>query len=292
MARAEQTGAQAGAHGVGDPLRVLTWNLWWRFGDWRSRQGAIRSVLAETRPDICGLQEVWAGPEQNAAELLARDLGMHWNWTASPAPGRWQQRLGEPGIGIGNAVLSRWPISARADLRLPSGSAPDEGRTVLHALIDSPAGPIPFFTTQLNSAPHQSALRCGQAAAIAAFVAGNSAGAGHPPVLTGDFNAEPDSDEMRLLGGHKTAPAVPGLVLVDAWRYVEPPSAGWTWDRRNPHVMASLEPSARIDYILVGPPSAGARGSVQAARLVGEQPVKGVWPSDHAGVLAELRAHS
>lgn len=277
---------------VGDPVRVLTWNLWWRFGDWRSRHKAILSVLSHARPDICGLQEVWASPVGNAAELLARELGMHWTWTASPAPGRWQEQLDEPSIGIGNAILSRWPIGAHAHLRLPTGSAGDEGRTVLHAIIDAPAGPVPFFTTQLNSAPQHSAVRCEQVVAIAGFVAGNTASKGHPPVVTGDFNAEPDSDEMRLLGGHKTAPSVPGLVLVDAWRYRDPPSAGWTWNRRNPHVMASREPSARIDYIWVGLPRAGTRGSVRAARLVGDYPVEGVWASDHAGVLAELDASS
>ena len=272
------------------PTRVLTWNLWWRFGNWRARLDAITAVLAEIQPDVCGLQEVWADPDDNAAGVLAREFGMHWTWTASPVPGRWQRRLGHggAGIGIGNAVLSRWPIIERADQRLPAGEDPDEGRTVLYAGIAAPAGTIPFFTTQLNSAPHQSALRCEQAVAVARFVAAHASG-DHPPVVTGDLNAEPDSDEVRLLGGHKTAPAVPGLVLVDAWRYVDPAAGGWTWDLRNPYVRATLEPSARIDYVLVGYPGAGGRGHVRGVRLVGDRPVGGVWPSDHAGVLAELQ---
>jgi endonuclease/exonuclease/phosphatase family metal-dependent hydrolase len=84
-------------------------------------------------------------------------------------------------------------------------------------------------------------VRCEQARAVAEFVAAHSGstygatgeGAGHgsgrgrrsgrgpahPPVLTGDFNAVPDSDEMRLLGGMRTAPAEPGQVLLDAWEY-------------------------------------------------------------------------
>ena len=40
-------------------------------------------------------------------------------------------------------------------------------------------------------------------------------------------------------GSHKTAPMVPGLVLVDAWQYADPMSPGWTWDRRNPLVAAT-----------------------------------------------------
>lgn len=111
----------------------------------------------------------------------------------------------------------------------------------------------------------------------------------HPPVLTGDLNAEPDSDAVRLLGGHKTAPLLPGLVLIDEWRYADSRDPGWTWNTRNPYVAATFEPSARIDYILVGAPGATGRGAVQHAELVGHQPVSGVWPSDHAGVLTCLQ---
>jgi len=107
-------------------------------------------------------------------------------------------------------------------------------------------------------------------------------------VLAGDLNAEPDSDEVRLLCGHKTAPVVPGHVLVDAWRWADPGDPGWTWDRRNPHVAATGEPSARIDHVLVGPPTSDGRGAVLGARLAGNAPVEGVWPSDHAAVVVDL----
>ena len=108
-------------------------------------------------------------------------------------------------------------------------------------------------------------------------------------MVTDDLNAEPDADEIRLLGGHKTAPVVPGLVLVDAWGYADPMTPGWTWDRRNPYVAATGEPSSRIDYVLVGLPTASGAGRVRSVRLIGDRPVDGVWPSDHAGVLAELQ---
>jgi endonuclease/exonuclease/phosphatase family metal-dependent hydrolase len=107
-------------------------------------------------------------------------------------------------------------------------------------------------------------------------------------VLTGDLNAEPDADEIRLLCGHKTAPVVPALVLVDAWRYADPAAPGDTWDRRNPHVRATYEPGARIDYVLVGVPGPRGIGHVVAARRTGDVPVAGVWPSDHAAVMVDL----
>jgi len=36
----------------------MTWNLWWRFGEWRRRYDGIIQVLRSSAPDIVGLQEV------------------------------------------------------------------------------------------------------------------------------------------------------------------------------------------------------------------------------------------
>jgi endonuclease/exonuclease/phosphatase family metal-dependent hydrolase len=273
------------------PVRVVTWNLWWRFGPWQRRREAIAAVLAEARPDLCGLQEVWASPSEHLAALLADQLGMHWTWIPSPAPERWQQRIGDPTIQFGNAILSRWPITEHASQSLPAGAVADDGRTVLFARVQTPTGPVPLFTTQLTSTIGHSVVRCQQVASLCRFVAAHTS-LGFPPVVTGDLNAEPDADEVRLLGGYKTAPVVPGLVLVDAWRYADPTAPGWTWDRRNPFVAATGEPSARIDYVLVGLPASSGAGQVRSVRLIGDQPVHGIWPSDHAGVLAELQPAS
>src|SRR5687768_3630431 len=52
-------------------LRVMTWNLWWRFGPFEERQPLIAATLARAEPDIVCLQEVW---EEQAASL-AEGLG-------------------------------------------------------------------------------------------------------------------------------------------------------------------------------------------------------------------------
>ncbi|MFH8368703.1 endonuclease/exonuclease/phosphatase family protein [Streptomyces sp. NPDC018031] len=272
-------------------LRVLTWNVWWLFGAWRERREAIAAVLREVRPDVIGLQEVWGRDGETLAGELAARLapgGWHWTWAASDAPDRWRRRIDEPPADVGNAVLSRWPIVGREVLRLPVAGGRDDGRLALHAMIDAPGARVPFFTAHLNSVPHESAVRCAQVTELAGFVAAHSSDTDFPPVVTGDFNARPESDELRLFGGHLTAPAVPGLVMVDAWAYADPGAPELTWDRANPHVAASLEPSARIDYIHVGLPGPGGAGSVRAVRRTGDAPVAGVWPSDHAAVVADL----
>jgi endonuclease/exonuclease/phosphatase family metal-dependent hydrolase len=286
VAGAGQSGT-GGACGVSRSLTVVTWNLWWRFGPWRERADAIRSVLVELRPDICGLQEVWADDERNFASELAAQLQMHWVWTRSPEPERWHRRLPGCSAEVGNAILAGWPIHEPADLALPPGSSGDRSRNALVCVVDSPAGRIPLATTQLTAAPWDSAARCEQVRTLVRCLARRER-EDYPWVVMGDMNAEPDSDEIRLLCGHKTAPAQPGFVLVDAWRYAEDGAESSTWDRANPHVRRTMEPSSRIDYIVVGPPHEGRRGHVRSVRRVGAEPVGGVWPSDHAGVLAEL----
>ncbi|MDN0194033.1 endonuclease/exonuclease/phosphatase family protein [Streptomyces sp. S.PNR 29] len=269
-------------------MRIVTWNLWWRFGPWAERQKAILAVLRDLRPDVVGLQEVWAADGENLAEWLAGELGLHCVWAASDAAELWQRRIGDPTVDIGNAVLSRWPVVEQDALRLPAPEELDDGRLALYARLDAPGHQVAFFTTHLTSAPHASAVRCRQVSALAEFVAGHRGGTDFPPVVTGDFNAWPDSDEIRLLGGYKTAPAVPRQVFIDAWEYADPSAPSVTWDTANPYVAAGREPSVRIDYIHVGPPGPAGLGHVRAVRRAGDGPVDGVWPSDHAAVVADL----
>ena len=108
-------------------------------------------------------------------------------------------------------------------------------------------------------------------------------------MVTGDLNAVPESDEVRLLEGFLTEPAVPDLLLVDAWRYADPADRGITWSRANPHAAKTGEPDARIDYVLVGTPRGAGSALITGARVAGDRPRDGVWPSDHAAVVVDLR---
>jgi endonuclease/exonuclease/phosphatase family metal-dependent hydrolase len=56
-------------------VRVASWNLWWRFGPWERRRDAIAAVLADARPDVIGLQEVWAGRVENQAAYSPSSWG-------------------------------------------------------------------------------------------------------------------------------------------------------------------------------------------------------------------------
>lgn len=260
-------------------LRIATWNVWHRFGPWEERQPAIAATLAELRPDVLCLQETWEeeGGTSQPAEL-GRPLGLHHHATAS--------RYAADGLSFGNAIVSRHPIRRHTSRPLPPHPDYEEWRTVLAVELDTPDGPLQVFTTHLNFLLDQSDVRSRQVAAVAALVAEWGHGRALPPVLTGDLNAEPSSDEVRALTG-RAAVAVPGVVFLDAFE-VAGEGPGATWDRRNPHTHDSYEPDRRIDYVLVGKPVEGGRGRVLACRRFGDTPVDGVWPSDHFGVVADL----
>ncbi|ONK10316.1 endonuclease/exonuclease/phosphatase family protein [Streptomyces sp. MP131-18] len=271
-------------------MRFLTWNVWWRFGSWERRKEAILAVLRAERPDVCGLQEVWDAEGTNLAGWLAGELGMHWAWGPGEVFPHWPDRPGGVRAGVGNAVLSRWPVIRSETRRLPVAGGPDEVRVALFALVDAPGARVPFFTTHLHSAPGGSAVRCAQARALAGFVAERSGEGSFPPVVTGDFNAAPDSAELRCFHDASAAGAEPGAELADVWR-AAPAGAAWaTWDPANPLVAGPAKVRARIDYIHTGPPDRGGGGAVLSARRAGDAPVAGVWPSDHAAVIAELAA--
>jgi endonuclease/exonuclease/phosphatase family metal-dependent hydrolase len=279
-------------------VRVVTWNLWWRFGPWRDRARAIEQALAACEPDLVLLQEVWAGPvdpdghDGHQGERLAAALGLaHTAWSPNRSPQRWRRRVGADGEGVdvGLAVLSRWPLRQVAEHPLDPGGVPDEGRTALAAVVEHPLGAWPVVTTHLTSHPAHSGPRVEQVRGVARVLADLTASAGRRTLaglVAGDFNAEPESDEMRLMSGLLTAPPVPGQVLVDAWRMSTDGDPGWTWRRENGY-LGPGNPDARIDHVLVG-----LRARVLGTGLVGDRPVdvdgEPVWPSDHAGVVVDL----
>lgn len=266
-------------------MRIVSWNLWWRHGPWQQRRRAIAATLATVEPDVCGLQEVWGSPQENLAAELAEQLGMHWCWAPLPIAPHRQAEHGAD-MQIGNAVLSRWPIVDQAQFPLPVAEG-EQPRVAVQARLDAPGGVLPFFTTHLTHRPDASAERVAQVRALTGFIAEHVEGCAYPPVVTGDLNSFPGSDELRLLEGILTAPPTPGLVLVDAWRYAEPGDPGHSWDMRNPYVAQAGLFSGRIDYVLTGLPRNG-RGRVRAVHLAGNEPVDEVWPSDHFAVVADL----
>jgi endonuclease/exonuclease/phosphatase family metal-dependent hydrolase len=260
-------------------LRVMTWNVWWRFGPWEARAPAIEAVVRAVDPDVLCLQEVWGLDDGTTfASQLAGALGHHHVFASV---GDWD------GIRYGNAVLSRWPIARTDHRRLPAPPEAEEHRTVLFAEVDGPRGPVQVFCTHLNWRFDHSHVRQEQVRAVCRFVDEHRPRA-FPPVLCGDLNADPASDEVRLLTGRAAVP-VPKLVFHDAWEVAGGADPGFTWSNDNPYASLDLEPERRIDYVLAGWPKARGAGHVVSCRVAGAEPVRGAVGSDHLAVVAELR---
>lgn len=264
-------------------IRVATWNLWWHFGPWESRQPAILETMRAVDADVWCLQEVFTAADgsDQAAELAAALGGYH------VAHGS-RFDLGVFPEGIGNAVVSRWPVTGSEVRELPAPDGLDELRCAVRADVDAPCGPLAVFSTHCNWHLDQSDVRQEQVRVLAEFVAEGREDRVFPAVVGGDFNAAPEADEIRMLTGLTTVP-VRGQVFVDAWA-ARGAGPGLTWDTRNPFAAAEHEPSRRIDYVLVGMPGPGGVGEVLAVDRFADGPVGGIWPSDHAGVVATLRA--
>jgi endonuclease/exonuclease/phosphatase family metal-dependent hydrolase len=265
---------------VSTSVRIATWNLWGRYGPWEARAPAIQQAIRAFDADIVALQEVWEDASGNQARELGYDHVVY-----SP-------NLERDGARSGNAVASRWPIARHETRVLPrtAGEARDdegEERLVVFAEIEGPRGPIQVYCTHLSWRDDHSAVRQRQVAEICAFVRENRPRS-FPAVLCGDLNADPHSDEVRMLTGH-AAVAVPGVVFRDAWTAAGHEDPGYTCANANPFIAPLLDRDRRIDFVLVGTPKLGGVGHVLDARVAGNLPIDGMWPSDHFAVVTELR---
>jgi endonuclease/exonuclease/phosphatase family metal-dependent hydrolase len=264
-----------------DTWRAVTFNIWNRQGPWAQRLPLIVRGLAALEPDVVGLQEVLGYPGlPSQADEIASALG--WNVHHVPA---WH--IGG-GLTFGNALLSPHPLLDAQTLSLPAPPELDT-RTVAFARVDLPHGPAPVFCTHLTFQQHLGHWRCQQVRALTDHVARLAPLDGPPPILLGDFNADPDSDEMRFLRG-LTPLAGESVYFADTWLATGRTEPGFTYDRANPYALRSREPSRRIDYVYVRGPGKHLCGEPISAALALNEPVDGVWPSDHFAVVADIHA--
>jgi endonuclease/exonuclease/phosphatase family metal-dependent hydrolase len=243
-------------------LSVMTLNLWGH-NKWRSRRWAVVDWINEIKPDLVALQEVVVrriGMRQ--ASWIAKRTGM----AATFCPTR-PIRGGQ----FGNAVLSRLPVQGSRCQALTDASSGNEPRAIVTVDVDAFGRRVSFSSTHLSWQFDEGWVREEQVRDIAGVV-----GAQPPEALTivcGDFNAEPDSAEVRFMTE---------LPLVDAFAAANPGKPGYTWSDTNPFAAAAHESTRRIDYIFVG------AGRVLTADVVCNEQRRSSWPTDHFGVAATV----
>jgi endonuclease/exonuclease/phosphatase family metal-dependent hydrolase len=259
-------------------MRVVTWNVWGRYGNWRERQAGIEETLAMAAPDVVCLVESWSGPDGSQPELVAGRLGFE----HSLFVGDWQQEDWVSGLGL----ISRWPVTVH-ERRALRGEEGDGAGDALFAFVEGDRGPIQLFAVTLDYPLGASRARQAQVRELAGFIQEVSRRR-HPIIVCGDFNAGPDADELRMLTG-RSAAAAPGLVFYDAWEIAGDGTPGYTWSNRNPLAAVAMFPDRRFDYVLSAWPRPGAVGHPTHCQRLGVLPADQPQLSDHYGVVADLR---
>jgi endonuclease/exonuclease/phosphatase family metal-dependent hydrolase len=264
---------------VTSTVRVATWNVWGRYGrDWQARQDALEDALAEASPDVICLVESWRAGEATQPGRIAGRLSLPYHRFV----GDWKQEDWVSGIGL----VCRWPMSEPARRQLRSEAGAGEGVAV-HVTVAGDRGPIQVFGVTLDYPLHASAIRQGQVRHLVQFIE-EVAAARDPVIVCGDFNAGPDSDEIRMLTG-RSAAASPGMVFYDSWELGGDGSAGYTWSNRNPLAAIGLYPDRRFDYVFSAWPRRGGVGHPVHCALLGVRPPSETQISDHYGLVADLR---
>jgi endonuclease/exonuclease/phosphatase family metal-dependent hydrolase len=262
----------------GERVRVVTWNIWWSFGEqWRERHVAIRRTLEELAPDVVGLQEVWGTADSSVhqAQELADALGMHATFATPSLPAPPPDAAGQE-VGVG--VLSRWPIERTEMHRLPSSHRKEV--VILAAEIRHPLGPLHTLVTCADYTEGAGAQRLAQTTALADLAHDPSRDGRLPVLAMGDLNASPETPEIRAIADRMTDTWVaangedaPGLTIRSDNPY-RAEGGGWQIDRR-------------IDYVFARPGADDTPLIVTSARAI-DEPRDGIHPSDHACVVVDL----
>lgn len=256
------------------PLRLVSLNIlhgFPHFQDLPARLDLISQELRRQDADVVLLNEVpWTMKTGSAAASLAGQLGYNYIYYRNSG-NKWLIFFEE-----GEVILSRFPLKNPVSTKLSPRVNLFERRVALAATALTPWGELTFVVTHLtDKAPRKNV---GQAESLLKFV---QALHGDLRVVAGDFNAQEDSPQIRLLDGRWR----------DAFRLAHPDEPGLTCCIDD--LSAPVETlDERIDYIFLASHS-GLSGRVLSASRAFDQPFRlgdgWQWASDHVGLLVELK---
>lgn len=186
---------------------LLQWNIWYR-----EKPDNIVAQLKDWNVDIICIQEATQGmllhDKIDVAQYLSEKLNYHYYFHEAH---NWQLE-GKPEERIGNAILSRFPLETTHHffIQVPGPEKrevySEQGRVYIEAAIRLPTGVVTVGTTHLSYTdrfqpmPHQIA----ETAKLLELINHRTDNF----ILTGDFNALPDSDVIRSIE-HYLKPAGP-----------------------------------------------------------------------------------
>jgi endonuclease/exonuclease/phosphatase family metal-dependent hydrolase len=271
-------------------LRVLTLNLWQRYGAWTDRRSVLIDGLRALQPDLVAFHESiktdqydqvldLLGPEFNVAHAKVRDPN-----------------------GMGVSLASRWPLRdvQEVDLNVTPRTTGFPCTTLVAEVVaPEPIGPLLFVNHFPNFQLDFEYERELQAVATARFVEARVRNNNQQVVMVGDLDADPSAASIRFWCGRQSLGDL-SVCYRDAWESSHPDDPGHTFTPRNPLMRDGVVkdqlpfrdwPFRRIDYIFVRFGSHGGRAlDIAACARIFDEPINGVWASDHFGLVADLAA--
>jgi endonuclease/exonuclease/phosphatase family metal-dependent hydrolase len=272
---------------VADGLRVVLQNVWGRRGEWPARRAVLAAGLCELRPDLLALVEAVVADEYDQVADVLGD-GFHVAHQLSREPGDG----GDVEPGQGHSLASRWPLGEVRELDLhvtPTTEGFACGTLAAEVLAPEPIGPLlfayhgPSWRLELE---HEREL---QAVAAARFLGDLAEAVGARHILVAaDLNADPASASARFWTGRQSLGGA-SVCYRDAWESVHPGEPGHTFTPENPIMIGRDWPFRRIDYVFVRcGEHEGPTLEIADCRRILDEPVDGVWASDHFGLCVDL----
>jgi endonuclease/exonuclease/phosphatase family metal-dependent hydrolase len=224
-------------------------------------------------------EEVWASGFDQTRDVVP----LEWNVVHSVG------RSADEASGI--SVASHWPLELIEEIDLTAGGPPVD-EFVWAALIvrvTTPSGPVVVVNHFPDAAVDREDERERQALLVARRVAA-VCDPDVPVVLGGDLDAEPEAGSMRFLTGLQTIDGH-SVSYQRAWDATHRFDRCVTIDpERNPLASGMRGwPYRQIDHLLVRSGRDGLAGlRIESCSRVHDEPIGGVWASDHFGLVAEL----
>ena len=276
-------------------VRVATLNLWGRRGAWEERRRVLIDGFRVLRPDLVTFQEaiVTEGYDQ-VTDILGLDYHL------AHQTEREAGRGGDIEDGQGISIASRWPLGEvwEPDLNVtPRTEDFACGTIIAEVLVPEPIGTLLFVNHLPNWQLTFERERELQTAIVGQAI--EEITEEHDlrhVVLAGDLDATPEASSVRFWRGLQSLGGM-SVCYRDAWGSTHPEKPGHTFTAENPLVTAEnwdweLELGRRIDHIFVRCSAHGPTLDVRACKRIFDEPVEGVWASDHFGVMADLSAQT
>jgi endonuclease/exonuclease/phosphatase family metal-dependent hydrolase len=276
-------------------VRIATLNLWGRRGEWEERRRMLAEGFHELEPDLVAFQEAVVGDDYDQViDILGPTYHL------AHQTDREASRGGDIEDGQGISIASRWPIGEVWEPDLNVTPRTDDfacGAIVAEVLAPDPVGKLLFVNHLPNwqlTHEHEREL---QTVIVGRAIEEISERRGlRHVVLAGDLDATPDAASVRFWRGRQSLGDM-SVCYRDAWGSTHPGEPGHTFTAENPLVTAEnwdweLELGRRIDHILVRCSAHGPTLDIRACERLFDEPVDGVWGSDHFGLIADLSAQT